>query len=362
MPVRIGDDVRRGLRPQPKRALRVAAAWGHLPRCASQLAPRRSQRGLREYSDGLLGKIGLPVVVALCLTGCAQPSDPASSSGPPPPPPAETDIGPDVSRMADQFLSVQEMDPFLHGLTEEEAYPRQEAFVERLSATLGGVAGYKTGGHDTRPPNPNFPTGGIRAVLLEGMVKPSGTAVSLDDSVWGFLEADFAFRVGDVSINTADTDLEILAGLDAIVPFLEIPDPAFTGNRRSQTSSIVTNMASRYAFVGDPVPLAATPDWIDRIDAMTFAVHDEQGTEVGSGRLDGHYEPLRVVRWLRDHLRASGIRLEPGHLLSLGNLDITRQLKPDSPQGGPAYRSNRFTLSYYGLSDDPATVTVNIDR
>ena len=35
MPVRIGDDVRRGLRPQPPRALRVAAAWGHLPRCAS---------------------------------------------------------------------------------------------------------------------------------------------------------------------------------------------------------------------------------------------------------------------------------------------------------------------------------------
>ena len=54
MPQRIGDDVRRGLRPQPPRAPRVAAAWGHLPRCASQLAPRRSQRGLRQYSDGLL--------------------------------------------------------------------------------------------------------------------------------------------------------------------------------------------------------------------------------------------------------------------------------------------------------------------
>ena len=35
MPVRIGDDVRRWRRPQPPRALRVAAAWGHLPRCAS---------------------------------------------------------------------------------------------------------------------------------------------------------------------------------------------------------------------------------------------------------------------------------------------------------------------------------------
>ncbi len=302
------------------------------------------------------------VAVALCLTACAPSSDPASSSGRTPAPPADADIAADISRMAEQFLSVREMDPFLHDLTDEAAYRWQAAFVEHLSPTLGGVAGYKTGGHDAGPPNPNFPPGGIRGVLLDGMVKPSGTAVSLDDSVWGFLEADFAFRVGDASINTADTDLEILAGLDAIVPFLEIPDPAFTGNRRSPTGSIVTNMASRYAFVGDPVALAATPDWIDRINTMTFAVHDEHGTEVGSGTLDGHYEPLRVVRWLRDQVRASGGRLEPGHLLSLGNIGITRQLKPDSPPGGPAYGSSRFTLSYYGLSDEPATVSINIDR
>ena len=92
-----------------------------------------------------LGKIGLPVVVALCLTGCAQPSDPASSSGPPPPP-AETDIGVDVSRMADQFLSVQKMVPFLHDLTEEEAYRCQEAFVERLSAPWAELPATKPAG------------------------------------------------------------------------------------------------------------------------------------------------------------------------------------------------------------------------
>ena len=252
------------------------------------------------------------------------------------------------------------MDPFLHDLTDGEAYRWQDAFVERLS--LGGVTGYKTGGHDTAPPNPNFPPGGIRAVLLDGMLKPSGAAVSLDDSVWGFLEADFAFRVGDAAINTAETDLEILAGLDAIVPFLEIPDPAFKDDRRSPTGSIVTNMASRYAFLGDPVPITATPEWIETINTMTFAVHDEHGAEIGSGTLDGHYAPLQVVRWLRNQLRASGKRLEPGHLLSLGNIGITRQLKPDSPPGGPAYGSRRFTLSYYGLSDDPATVTINISR
>ena len=68
MPQRIGDDVRRGLRPQPPTrpsgcgGVGPSAALPPPRRCAgasprrraSQLAPRRSQRGLRQYSDGLL--------------------------------------------------------------------------------------------------------------------------------------------------------------------------------------------------------------------------------------------------------------------------------------------------------------------
>ena len=50
MPRRIGDDVRRGLRPQPPRALRVAAAWGHLPRCAS--SPHRLVGAPRSWPHG----------------------------------------------------------------------------------------------------------------------------------------------------------------------------------------------------------------------------------------------------------------------------------------------------------------------
>ena len=76
----------------------------------------------------------------------------------------------------------------------------------------------------------------------------------------------------------------------------------------------------------------------------------------------GWYEPLNVVRWLRDQLKQSGKELLPGQLLSLGNIGIIRQLHEGSPRG-PAYESNQFRLEYYGLKDDgPATVTINIDR
>ena len=275
---------------------------------------------------------------------------------------SETDITSDLARMADQFLTVQELDPFVYDLTEDEAYRWQTEFITALQPSLGRIVGYKTGGHDTGPPNPNFPAHGIRGVLLEGMVRPNGASVTPNDVVWGFLEADFAVRVGDESINTAETDLELLSSLDAVIPFIEIPDPAFRDNQRSPTGSIVTNMASRYAFVGEPIPIEPTVAWIATLNTMTFAVHDEHGTEVGSGTLDGHYQPLTVVRWLRDHLRTFGLQLEPGHLLSLGTISINRQLKAGSPQGGPAYRSNQYRLSYYGLSGDAGTVVVNIER
>jgi len=63
MPQRIGDDVRRGLRPQTPRALRVAVAWGHLPRCVSSTmrwgvaSPRSWPHGARNaaYANTLAG-------------------------------------------------------------------------------------------------------------------------------------------------------------------------------------------------------------------------------------------------------------------------------------------------------------------
>ena len=76
----------------------------------------------------------------------------------------------------------------------------------------------------------------------------------------------------------------------------------------------------------------------------------------------GWYDPISVVRWLRDHLLATGHELEPGQLLSLGNIGIIRQLHQNSPRG-PAYASNQFRLEYRGLVDGkPPSVTINIDR
>jgi len=264
--------------------------------------------------------------------------------------------------MADDFVNLRMMQGFEYEMSLAEAYVWQDEMVKIMQPMMGDVVGYKTGGHDPGPGFSTFPAEGIRGYILAGMLRPSGTAIRVEDSKAGFLEADFAFRVGDASINQAETDLEILAGLDAIIPFAEIPDPYYDPDTRSINGTIVADMGSRMSFTGEPVSIEATDEWIERINNFTFAVLDENDVIIQEGQMNGWYEPLSVVRWLRDQLKESGKELVPGQILSLGNIGIIRQIHEGSPRG-PAYESNQFRLEYYGLTEDgPATVAINIDR
>ncbi|MBT6246797.1 MAG: hypothetical protein HOI43_15365 [Gammaproteobacteria bacterium] len=270
-------------------------------------------------------------------------------------------INQDVEFIAEDFLAHRPMRGFPHQMPVDEAYLWQDRIVEYFETTLGPVVGYKTGGHNPGPGFATFPAEGIRGVILGKMIFPSGTRITLDQTRRGFLEADFAFRVGSETINSAKTDLEVLAGLDAIIPFAEVPDPYYEEGSRSINGTIASNMGSRLGFVGVPVVISPTQEWLQKINNFTFAVHDEHGKLIDEGSIQGWYKPLQVVVWLRDQLHRSGKQLKPGDLLSLGNIGILRQLHENSPRG-PAYRSDEFILSYYGLLDRPVNVSIRIDR
>ena len=276
-------------------------------------------------------------------------------------PASDDEIWEELAQMADDFVNLREMQGFLHEMTLEEAYRWQDEMVKIMEPAMGGVVGYKTGGHSAGGGFSTFPPEGIRAYLLEGMMRPSGTAVRVEEFRRGFLEADFAFRVGNSSINDAKTDLETLAGLEAIIPFAEIPDPYYDPDTRTINGTIAANMGTRMSFTGEPVLLEPTEEWIGKINNMTFAVYDENDAEIQAGQMKGWYEPLAVVRWIRDQISESGKELQPGQILSLGNIGIMRQLHEDSPRG-PAYQSNQFRLEYHGLTDEPAIVIINVDR
>ena len=113
----------------------------------------------------------------------------------------------ELVQMADDFVNLRMMQGFDHEMSLAEAYRWQDEMVRIMEPALGGVVGYKTGGHDPGPGFATFPPEGVRAYILEGMLREDGTAVRVNESKVGFLEADFAFRVGDASINQATTDL-----------------------------------------------------------------------------------------------------------------------------------------------------------
>ena len=276
----------------------------------------------------------------------------------------ESEIRAAVAAMADDFLNNRTVRPFAPELTLEEAYRWQDETVAMLGPVMGEVVGYKTGGHSPGPANPNFPAGGIRAQLLSGIFLEDGAAVRLEDmGADSFLEADFAFRVGSAGINDAETDLEILAGLDAVVPFAEIPDPTSEPDDNGMIRGVVGNMSTRIALAGEPVPIEATQEWLDRLNNMEYAVLDENGTVIQRATMADWYRPIDAVRWLRDHLQSYGKDLMPGHLLSLGNLGINRPFFDGSARGD-VYTGDRYHVEYYGLRDDgqAATVTINISR
>jgi len=274
----------------------------------------------------------------------------------------EQNIRNELAQMADDFANLRMMKGFDYEMELDEAYRWQDEMVEIMEPEFGEVVGYKTGGHNAGPTFPTFPPDGIRAYLLKGFMREDGFSVRPDDTNVGFLEADFAFRVGDSSINSAETDLEILAGLDAIIPFAEVPDPYFEPDTRSVNGTIVSNMGSRFSITGEPLLIDATEEWLDRINNFEFAVLDENDKVIQAGQMKGWYEPVTVVRWIRDQLRESGKELVPGQILSLGNIGILRPLQEGNPRG-PMYTSNQFRLEYYGLKEDgPATVTINVDR
>ncbi|MGY8797126.1 MAG: hypothetical protein ACKVJN_18810, partial [Woeseiales bacterium] len=85
---------------------------------------------------------------------------------------------------------------------------------------------------------------------------------------------------------------EILAGLDAIIPFAEVPDPYYDPDTRSINGTIVANMGTRLSITGKPHPIEATDEWLERINNFTFAVLDENNRIVQEGAMADWYKPI----------------------------------------------------------------------
>ncbi len=285
------------------------------------------------------------------LLACALAVAPAGAS----PAGASPAGGPDTAaaRIARALLSARPLaDP--PALRAGEG-PAVGARVRRLLAgRLGPVVGYKAAltSHAARARlGARQPLLGflLRGMLLAG----PRAAIRLGAQPPLLVEADLLVRVGDAAIDTARADTELAAALDAVIAFVEVPALPYAPAVRLDAELLAAANAGAWLGVTGPaVPLRGTPgERLRRLGAVRVHARDAATGRAlgaaGAAALMGH--PIHVVRWLRDRLRAEGVRLRAGDLLSLGSLT-----PPVRARAGLVYEAR-----YEGLGPGgPVTVRV----
>lgn len=262
---------------------------------------------------------------------------------------------------------VEPLDPDI--LNEEIAYKIADYFVAEQLKTRGEIAGYKVGTFakgqfDDGPVNGL--SGPVTAVMFSDGIHDSGFSISVDCCNMSFVEADFGAVVASDAINTAQTDMEILAALKGFVPFIEMPDILHLPGMGSDVASASTNYDFSNAILGDLIETEASEEWIERLNTFTFTMVNETGELLAEGSIADAYEPLYRIRHMRNQLVKRGRPLKEGDILSLGNMGAIRPLKENDyfdPVQRPVFRGNIATVSYIGLDPaGPADVSVTIDR
>lgn len=237
-----------------------------------------------------------------------------------------------ATKLADHFLNKIPVTQVDSSLTMEEAMKVQERFILLISKEFGTPVGYKAG--LTNPVaqqafGVNHP---IRGTLLQKMLLKSGVTMDAKFGIRPISEGDLLVRVGNEAINEAKTLEEVLKNLDAVIPFIELPDLVYDPQVKLNAPAIAAiNVGARYGVMGEAIPLVATVEWMERLKNFTLQIYDEKGNLLTEGKgssLLGN--PLAVALWIKESLSREGKRLKKGDLLSLGSIGKMIPVKPDT--------------------------------
>jgi 2-keto-4-pentenoate hydratase len=207
-------------------------------------------------------------------------------------------------------------------------------FTRALEAAGRKVLGYKAG--LTNPAvQQRFGTDKpVWGKLYEGMLLTDGSAVPAAFGARPLFEADMLVRVKDAGINQARTPWEVMQHIDAIAPFMELPDLMVQAPPQLNGAGVgAINVGARLGVVGKTLPVPATRGeralLLNQLQTMDVVVSDSSGAELARGKgadILGH--PLQAVVWLAQALAAEQLVLQPGDWVSLGSFS---PLMPPQP-------------------------------
>jgi 2-keto-4-pentenoate hydratase len=207
-------------------------------------------------------------------------------------------------------------------LSLKKAYKAQELFVNSLTPELGTPVGYKVGLTNRRAQQYFNVKEPVRGVLLDWMLMESGATLPYHFGARPMAEGDLLVRVADEAINNATTPMEALRHIDAVIPFMELPDLVYSKDvRLSAPLIIAANVGARYGVTGRAIRVYPTKKWLRRFKNITVELFDEEGRLLSSGNSSSLMEdPMQVVLWIKNSLKAEGKSLKTGDLISLGSI------------------------------------------
>lgn len=230
------------------------------------------------------------------------------------------------------------------GLSTADGECSRAKLLKLLDARFGAPVGYKAG--LTNPAvqkrfNHDAPVWGA---LYAPMLLKSGAVVDAAFGARPLFEADLLVRVASAAVNQARTPMEVLAAIDQVIPFIELPDLVVQAPPKLNGPAIAAiNVGARLGVLGTPIAVQGTVAFSDALrDMVTVVTADAVELDRGKGS-DVLEHPLNAVVWLAKDLAREGRALKPGDLISLGSFS---KLLPPKPGMAVA-------VQYLGLPGDP---------
>jgi 2-oxo-hept-3-ene-1,7-dioate hydratase len=207
------------------------------------------------------------------------------------------------------------------GMTMDDAYAVQAAFVARKRATGRRVIGWKIGLTSKAMQQALSIDTPDSGVLLDDMLFEDGAAIAPDRFIQPRIEAEIAFVMKAPLSGPHVTVFDVLAATAYVVPSLEILDTRIqrsdpkTGKARTIVDTISDNAANAGLVLGGR---AMRPDDIDLrwMGAIVSRNAEVEETGLGAGVLNN---PARGIAWLANRLATYGDRIEPGQIVLAGS-------------------------------------------
>jgi 2-keto-4-pentenoate hydratase len=253
----------------------------------------------------------------------------------------------DAALVAARYANLQPAPNPPADLSAEDAACGSAKFMKFLSQQgLGKVVGYKAGLTNPAVQKRFNASAPVRGTLFEKMLLKDGAEIPAKFGARPLYEADMVVEVKDAGIMNATTPLEVLAHVSRIYPFIELPDLIVEDPSKIVGATLTyLNVGARLGVLGTPFEMKATPESVAALASMKVRLLDHDGKELDAGTGDAILgNPLNAVLWLAKDLKAGGISLKKGELLSLGSFS---KLLP--PKGGTGVKA-----VYEGLPGTPS--------